>query len=520
MHEKERGSSDDVSRVATLQASVHANEDAHLTLWESFKKYRRAVMHCIFMTSAILLYGYDYVIIGTVTAMPSFQHDFGELLGGEWIFPSLWFGLWAFISPGLQMVGALLGGKFQDRFGRRASLAMGSLLCAVGVAVCFVSNLPNDIDGRRGMFLAGKGIQGGAIGTVMVTAMTYMSEILPPNLRGPVLAFFPIFTLLGQLIGALVIFASMDRPDGYVLAFASQWPFSALALVAAIIIPESPTYLVRRNHEEQALKAQRRLGCIGGDPEQTLERIRADIAHERRLANATYQDSFRKPNRRRTFIIMFANTLPQLFGLTLLSKGSYFLQVVGLSPDMSVLILIIGVVCGLIANILSILALASFGRRPLILTTLSIAAVLWASTGIAGIFRGTVAAWYTAASLVAISVVCGLGAWPASQVVAAETSALHLRGKAQGIGWFTSGAGYAVFGLVLPYMFNPDQGNLRGKTGFVFAGLCVLAAAVSFLYVPEMKGRTAAEIDRMFEQKLSAREFAKWKNPNVPENGE
>lgn len=122
---------------------------------------------------------------------------------------------------------------------------------------------------------------------------------------------------------------------------------------------------------------------------------------------------------------------------------------------------------------------------------------------------------YSAAMMILVIVFCGLGAWPASYVVCSETSALHLRGKAQGISWFTAGAGTALFGFALPYIFNPDQGNLRAKTGFVFAGLCLAGVAVTYFSVPEMKGRTPAEIDRMFDLKLPARKFVEWKNPSA-----
>lgn len=47
--------------------------DLDLTLWQSVKKYRRVVFYSLGITSAILMYGYDYVIIGTISAMPSFQ---------------------------------------------------------------------------------------------------------------------------------------------------------------------------------------------------------------------------------------------------------------------------------------------------------------------------------------------------------------------------------------------------------------------------------------------------------------
>ena len=112
--------------------------------------------------------------------------------------------------------------------------------------------------------------------------------------------------------------------------------------------------------------------------------------------------------------------------------------------------------------------------------------------------------------MILVIVVGGLGIWPCSYVIGAETSSLHLRAKAQGIGWFTAGASSAIFGFTLPFAFNVDQGNLSAKTGFIYTGLCSIALVVTFYYVPEMKGRTPAEIDRMFELEIPARKFETW----------
>jgi len=106
-----------------------------------------------------------------------------------------------------------------------------------------------------------------------------------------------------------------------------------------------------------------------------------------------------------------------------------------------------------------------------------------------------------------IILIVGLGAWPASYVVASETSTLRLRAKTSGIGWCFSGAVSAGFGLGMPYVYNPDAADLRAQTAYVVAGFAALALVLAFFFVPEMKGRSALEIDRMFEMGLSARDF-------------
>lgn len=322
------------------------------------------------------------------------RRDFGETLpDGKWILPSLWLGLWTFASPGTSIIGAVAGGWFQDWAGRRASLAVGSFLCAVGVAISFVSGLPSDINNRRGVFLAGKGVQGGAIGMVLTTTQTYISEIVPPNLRGPMLAFFPIFTLLGQLIGAGVIYACLNLPNGYTICFATQWAFSGVPFILSYAVPESPTYLVRKGLLEKARSAQRRLDGRDIPTEETIGAIQRNIEWESNSARSTYIACFNSANRRRTLIVMFASSLPQVFGLTLLSKASYFAQVIGMESTLSVLVLILGIVCGLFANICSMYVLLRVGRRTLIIWSLCILTVIWGAMGIAGVWPGKFSMW-------------------------------------------------------------------------------------------------------------------------------
>ena len=243
------------------------------------------------------------------------------------------------------------------------------------------------------MFLAGKGFQGGAIGMVMTTVQTYMSEILPPSLRGPLLAFFPTFTLLGQLIGAIVIYACLDLDKGYRLCFASQWPFSAVPLLVALLAPESPTYLIRAGQDEKAYKAQKRLDSKDIPTEHVLGLIRENIEREKLQTQAAYKDCFKPVNLRRTLIIILVNLLPQLFGLTLLAKASYFSQIVGMDPDLSLMVLVLGLVAGLIANFASIWILSRVGRRRLILCSMSALVVIWGSMGISGFWDGTATVW-------------------------------------------------------------------------------------------------------------------------------
>lgn len=57
-------------------------------------------------------------------------------------------------------------------------------------------------------------------------------------------------------------------------------------------------------------------------------------------------------------------------------------------------------------------------------------------------------------------------------------------------------------------MFNPDAGNLGGKVAFIFGGTTFFCFVGTWLFVPETKDRSVAEIDRLFQMGVSSRKFA------------
>ncbi|OJJ85405.1 uncharacterized protein ASPGLDRAFT_45371 [Aspergillus glaucus CBS 516.65] len=485
---------------------------AEETLCDSISLYPKIIFYCIGLSSSFLLSGYDTVIVGTVTAIPRFQQDFGELFEDRHIIPSVWMSLWSALGFIGSIIGAAAAGPWQDRSGRRWPLAWGSLISAAAIAILYVSNVPEDINTRRGVFLFGKIVQGFAIGVVTAVTQTYISETVPTSLRGPTMALFPTFTQLGQLVGAIAIYvSSRDSSDkSYLVSLASQWPFSAVPFAMALLVPESPAYLVRRDRSAAALRSERRLHGSKVDVEEVVEQLQQSIGLDRAWAQeVTYRDCFRGANARRTLIVVFSMVIPVLFGLPLLSNASYYLQVVGMSDQYSLVFLILGIGLGLLSNGIGVWMASRIGRRPLTVSSLGVTTVLWLSMGIAGCWNSVVTIWYTAVTLMIIIIICSLGAWPASYAIAGETSSLRLRAKTQGLGILFHNLANIIFNLILPYIYNPDSGNLRAMTGFVYAGFCVIAVAGTWFWVPEMKGRSVGEIDAMFELRVRTRDFVR-----------
>jgi MFS family permease len=291
------------------------------------------------------------------------------------------------------MIGAAVGAWIQDRTGRRWTLCIGGLISIAAIATCYVSDLAAN---PQATLLGGKLLEGVAVGFIITSTQTYLSEVVPSRLRGPVFALFPVLTLFGQLVAALVVLGQLKLPGktSYRVALASEWPFSAVPLVLAFVLPESPAWLLQKDNISAARESFRKLhgAKVALAHQDLFEEMHRAVAEERRAANdakATYLECFRGTNLRRTMIVVFANIIEELFGLTLLGHVSYFLQLIGLSHSASFIILILGVLLGLISNIGSFWTLLKFGRRILTLITLSVVTVFWLSMGIAGCFSGT-----------------------------------------------------------------------------------------------------------------------------------
>jgi MFS transporter, SP family, general alpha glucoside:H+ symporter len=495
--------------------------ESSLPLGKAIKMYPKVVTYCVLLSIVVLGWGFDLVVIGSIIGVESFQRDYGEIYEGKRIIPAIWLSLWTASTPLGMAIGTLFGGWFQDVVGRRKSLFTGSIITAAGVVVIFVSHLLPDMEAKRGVFFGGKVIQGFSIGLLKVTAMTYMSETAPTCLRGSAMALVPTGNLLGQLLGSIVVYLvnNVEGSAGYLGAFGSQFILAVAPFVIACFIPESPAFLEEKGRSDGALRSAERLYAPRADHLRALDRIKNSIAMEREMtSNASYLTCFGGKDARRTNIVILANLFSAMFGLDLVGKSSYFLQLLGLASSTSLLILIGGIVAGTAGNAVGVWVMSRFGRRPSTIASFTVAAILWGGMGVSGFWKTSESLIFTCVAMILIVVVCGMGAWPAGYAIMGETSSLRLRAKTQAIGGVAQQACSVLMSFVLPYTYNPDAGNLGGKTGFIFFGLCLLGIVTCWAVLPEMKGRTIMEIDRMFHIKLPARQFKHWKEEEEEES--
>lgn len=181
-------------------------------------------------------------------------------------------------------VGAFVGGRLADRYGRKRVMTIAALLFLIaGVGTAFPFGVPD--------FIVWRIVGGFAIGLAAVISPMYISEIAPSHLRGRLTSLFQFAIVIGifstQLVNEIIIgVAGGSAADDLGPLAAWRWMFLMMivpALVYGVLaarLPESPRYLVARGRDEEAAGVLRRIFI--GDVSATVANIRASLVHDRK----------------------------------------------------------------------------------------------------------------------------------------------------------------------------------------------------------------------------------------------
>jgi SP family general alpha glucoside:H+ symporter-like MFS transporter len=202
-------------------------------------------------------------------------------------------------------------------------------------------------------------INGLSLGFFLTLGSTYASEIAPIALRPSLTAAVNLFINAGQLTAIAIgnTRYAILTPASYKVIFAAQWAFPCLIALVAILMPESPWYLCRKGHFEQAKKSLQRLHLESTDKDLIMEDIRISIAAENAIAeiqkDTTYWDCFRDTNWRRTRISCGMFAVQQFTGIAFYSQSLYFLGISGLPTALTYQLALGGFGVAMFGNIVS-----------------------------------------------------------------------------------------------------------------------------------------------------------------------
>jgi SP family general alpha glucoside:H+ symporter-like MFS transporter len=224
-------------------------------------------------------------------------------------------------------------------------------------------------------------------------------------------------------------------------------------------------------------------------------------------AGQSYLDLFRGVNLRRTEIVSMVWMIQTLSGSGFIGFSTVFYIQAGLNTSNSFTLSLCQYALGAIGTMSSWYTINKFGRRPLYLWGLAAMAAVLFAVGCTGFKKSSGASWAAGSLVFFYSFLYQFTVGPVCYCLVAEIPSTRLRAKSV----VFARAAYNVVGIVnnilFPRMLSPLAWNWGKKAGFFWAGACVLSAAWTFFRLPEPKDRTYAELDILFEERVSARKF-------------
>ncbi|MET7327913.1 sugar porter family MFS transporter [Nonomuraea sp. NPDC005650] len=337
--------------------------------------------HVVFIAAAAaiggFLFGYDSAVInGAVVGIRKYFH-----VGPVEI------GFVVAIALLGSAVGAWAGGGLADRLGRTRTMQVAALLFAV-------SSIGQMLPFAIWDLAFWRVIAGFAIGMASVIGPAYIAEVAPPAYRGRLGSFQQLAIVLGIAVSQLVNYLIAEAAGGNVNnplwgLQAWQWMLGAcvvpavLYLMFALIIPESPRYLIMSGRTR---KARQVLAEI--EPEDVdIEAHIAEIQHVLRTQRVPGLKDLRGPALGLLPIVWIGiglSVFQQFVGINVIFYYSSVLwQSVGINQSASLLISFSSSIINIVGTFIAISLVDRIGRRPLLLIgsagmAVSLATAAWA----------------------------------------------------------------------------------------------------------------------------------------------
>lgn len=367
------------------------------------------------------------------------------------------------------------------------------------------------------MLLAAEALIAFCWGIFQTLTASYAADLCPIGLRGFATSFISMAWGCGGFLASGVTRGSLSLHGsaGWRMPFALQWVFPVPLLLAVILAPESPYWLVRQDRPEDAKKAIKRTAKAGYYDEMDLDGYVAYLRHTDELEkteakHASFMDMFRGTNWRRTEIMLCVWGNQQWSGLNLTGYATLFLKNAGMGTKAAFDFGMIITSMNLVGCALELFAINRVGRRPLLLggqasliLCLVLVGVLGCIPATSGVNRGL------GALLAVINLVYHITLGPVVYSIAAELPASRLRARTIALGRMFYLCNGAVLNQLTPRMIAPDAWGWGAKCGFFWAGCNALWAIWAWFRVPETGGFSYAELEILFANAVPARKFKK-----------
>jgi MFS transporter, SP family, galactose:H+ symporter len=434
-----------------------------------------------------LLFGYDTGVISG--ALIFIKREFGLTTVAEEI-----------VVSGVLLgatLGAIVGGKAADLFGRRKVLLVTAAIFGIGALASAVAPSP-------AILIVSRVVLGLAIGLASTNVPVYLSEVAPPHARGWVVSLFQLAVTVGIVVAYLTDYSFVGIEEGW------RWMLG-LAVAPALVfgtgmffLPETPRWLIRGGHHEVAHRVLVRIRDLG-DVNLEIEEIKASLAQQ--TEGGHWTDLLRPQVRPALVVGLGLAVFQQITGInTVIYYAPKILQAAGFNSASGAILATVGVgIVNVAMTILAMFLVDRAGRRPLLLIgiagmiiTLGVLGVSFSISNPSGQL-----AWIAVICLMGYVASFAVSLGPIFWLLIAEIYPLRIRGLAEG----TAATFNWASNLIVSLTFLTLVEKLGASSTFLLYALASVASWLfAYWFVPETKGRTLEQIEAFWRARDRARQ--------------
>ncbi|KAL0932938.1 hexose carrier [Colletotrichum truncatum] len=466
-----------------------------------FRGQRLVLVVSVLTSLGFMLIGYDNGLMGGLVTAPAFNSTFDSPD------PTMTGLIVAIYEGSNNTVGCFFGcvatAFFGERLGRRKSIGIGCLIMVVGAVLQAAAY-------GRAQLIVGRIVSGVGMGIVNSTVPVLQAEFSPKASRG-IYVCAQLSTLnFGIFLIYWIDYAFSSHTESYAWRVPVILQCICILPMFAIlqIIPETPRWLAAHDRPDECLAVLQRLKGDHED-EETIRALHNSImqtvAYEASVSSGSWKDLFindRIKTGQRFLIACAIQGFQQLGGINAIIyySSTLFEKSIGFDKHMSSLMSGFLQTWFFVASFIPWLLIDRVGRRPLLLSMISVMAAVMAVQA---------ALIYQVQNVTAIAHAAGIGAaamlfvfqgaftigfqatvW----VYPSEILPLRIRQMGSSV----SSAVNWIFNYMIVQVTPIAIANIGWRTYIIFAVLNATWVPIIYLFFPETKGLELEDVDRLF----------------------
>jgi len=402
------------------------------------------------------------------------------------------------------LIGCIIGGALAGFISRAMGRKNGLIIAAVAFFVSAIGAWKPETFNIFGTlpvfsFFFYRIIGGIGVGIASMISPMYIAEIAPADKRGKLVSFNQFAIIFGmQVIYFVNYFIARQGNDQWLINEGWRWMFlsgaipASLFLILLFFVPETPRYLVLKGKDDKALKVLNRISGSDKAPA-ILEEIKGTL-HETSVPWLSFG-----------FLVIFIGIMLSVFqqfvgiNVVLYYAGNIFRNM-GASTDSSLLQTIFVGAVNLIFTVVAIMTVDKFGRKPLMIIGALGMAISMASLGLAFFthHEGIAALIFMLSYTAFFAMSWGPVTWVMLSEIFPNSvrSAMSIAVAAQWIAnWMVS----LTFPIMNDNQWLTQQFN-HGFAYWIYGIMGILAAVFVWKLVPETKGKSLEEIEKLWKK--------------------